>query len=101
MGMRENGELPRGSMAKIAKNLGVAPKRVCRLWVAEKSTRAAGTVQTPDVTIKKGHHEQRMIYSREEVMEQIKGIPLDKRSTVRHAAAELKIPKSTVQRIIK
>ena len=95
--------LPHGSFAKIGAKLGV-PAAAARLWRAAKSTRAAKAIQSPDVVSKKrGNHsikESQTIYSRQEVMQQIKDIPLWKRTTVRNAAKELAIPKSTVQRII-
>ena len=73
LAMREDGVLPRGSMAKIAKNLGVAPKSVSRLWRAAKTSREdpQGAIHTPDVSCKKGHRNQYVVYYREEVMEQI------------------------------
>ena len=101
----DEGVLPHGCFAKIGAKLGIPAKSVARLWRAAVSTRAAGQIQSPDVKSKKesnlGIKDSQTVYNREDVMEQIKSIPLDKRSTVRHAAAELKIPKSTVQRIIK
>ena len=105
LAMVEREGLPHGSFAKIGARLGVPASSVARLWRASKSSREAQQVLSPDVTSKKKGNEQykepQTIYSREEVMEQIKDIPLDKRSTVRHAAAELKIPKSTVQSVRK
>ena len=103
----DHGELPYGSFAKIGAKLGVPANSVARLWRAAKSTREDpnGRIHTPDVASKKkgnnGIKESRTIYSRQEVMQQIKEIPLWKRTTVRNAAKELAIPKSTVQRIIK
>ena len=60
-----------------------------------------GVIHSPDVCSNKGHKQPHLIYNREDVMQQIKEIPLWKRTTVRNAAKELAIPKSTVQRIIK
>ena len=101
LSMRENGHLPRGSYKKIARNLRVSARAVARLWSTAESTRATGIIATPEVKSNKGHKQPHVIYHREEVMEQIKDIPLWKRTTVRNAAKELAIPKSTVQRIIK
>ena len=98
---RVDGVLPRGSYAKIARNLLVSRRAVGRLWKSAHSTRANSVVATPEVKSNKGHHEPNVIYNREDVMQQIKEIPLWKRTTVRNAAKELAIPKSTVQRIIK
>ena len=97
--------LPHGSFAKIGAKLGVPAPSVARLWRAAKSTRAAKAIQSPDVVSKKrgnnGIKEARTIYFRKDVMQQIKEIPLWKRTTVRNAAKELAMPKSTLQRIIK
>ena len=86
------GVLPHGSFAKIGAKLGVPAKSVARLWRAAASTRAAGKIQSPDVISKKqGNHgirDGQTIYSRQDVMQQIKDIPLWKRTTVRNAAKE-------------
>ena len=105
MAMVDEQGLPYGSYAKIGAKLGVPASSVARLWKSASTTRANGRIHTPDVASKKrannGIKDSRTIYSRQEVMEQIKDIPLWKRTTVRNAAKELAIPKSTVQRIIK
>ena len=49
----DNGVLPRGACAIVARKLGFPARRVSRLWGASKSTRANGAIQSPDVASKK------------------------------------------------
>ena len=101
LAMRVNGDLPRGSFAKIARNMSVGAKSVARLWLAAESTRAAEKVASPDCRMKKAApREYRKIYDREQMKEAILAIPLWKRTTVRNLAHELNMPKSTVQDIL-
>ena len=97
----DHGELQRGAYTKIARNLGVEPRSVSRLWRAAESTRAAGKVQTPDCLSKKGHREPHLLYDREMMKEETLTIPHWKRSTVQNLAAELQMPKSTLHGILK
>ena len=101
LAMRVEGDLPWGSYGKIAQNLSVSARSVSRLWKAAESTRAAGSIQTPDVQCNKGHSEVRKVYNRALMKEEILAIPLWKRSTVRNLAHELKMPRSTLQDILK
>ena len=100
---RVDGELPKGTMAKIARNLAVSRFAVGRLWKRAISTRADGKVHTPDVCSKKlgNNRDVHRLYDRELMKAEILAIPLWKRSTVRNLAAELKMPKSTLQDILK
>ena len=97
----EEGEIPHGGMAKIARKLAVSRAAVSRLWRAAKSSRLAKTVLTPDVQSKKkgneAYRKHKLVYDREQMREEILAIPLWKRSTVRNLAHELKMPRSTVQ----
>ena len=105
LSMRENGVLPHGSQAKIARNLSVLRFAVGRLWRAAESSRLDpnGVIHSPDVSSKnKGNNrEMKKVYDREQMKEAILAIPLWKRSTVRNLAAELKMPKSTLHDILK
>ena len=99
--MTVDGVLPRGSYAKIGKNLALAPKSVARTWRLASTTRANGKVHTPDTLSKKGHSDIRKLYDREQMKEETLSIPHWKRSTVRNLAHELKMPKSTLHDIMK
>ena len=101
LGARVEGELPWGSYGKIARNLGVSARSVSRLWSTAESTRAKGTVQTPDTLSHKGHSDVRKLYDREQMKEETLSIAHWKRSTVRNLAHELKMPKSTLHDIMK
>ena len=102
LAMRVNGDLPRGSFAKIARNMSVGAKSVARLWLAAKTTRAVGKVTSPDCRMKKAApRDHRKIYDREVMMEETLAIPHWKRQTVRNLAHELKMPKSTLHDIMK
>ena len=91
LSMRENGVLPHGSQAKIARNLRVSRFAVGRLWRAAESSRLDpnGVVHSPDVSSKKkgNNSEMKKVYDREQMKEAILAIPLWKRSTVRNLAA--------------
>ena len=97
----DHGELQRGAYTKIARNLGVEPRSVSRLWRLASTTRANGKVHTPDTLSRKGHREPHLVYDREQLRQETLTVPLWKRSTVRNLAAELKMPKSTLHDILK
>ena len=101
----QNGEIRHGGFTKIARKLGVSARAVGRLWSNAKSTRATGIIQSPDVCSKKKSNEAyrkpKLVYDREQMKQEILAIPLWKRSTVRNLAHELKMPRSTVQDILK
>ena len=100
-----DGKLQHGSYALVGKKLGVPAKSAARLWRASSTTRATGVIQSPEVVSKKkgndAYRKPKLVYDREMMKEEILTIPLWKRSTVRNLAAELKMPRSTVQDILK
>ena len=99
----DNGILPRGSCAFVARKLGFPARRVSRLWSSAKSTRANLVIATPEVSSKKlgNNKEIKKIYDRELLQEETLAIPHWKRQTVRNLAHELKMPRSTLHDILK
>ena len=103
--LEKDGQLPHGSFAQVGKKLALAPKSIGRLWRAAASTRASCTIQSPEVISKKkgneAYRKPKLVYDRELMKQEILSIPLWKRSTVRNLAHELKMPRSTLQDILK
>ena len=100
-----DGKLQHGSYALVGKKLGVPAKSAARLWRAAATTRSTGAIHSPEVISKKkgneAYRKHKLVYDREQMREEILAIPLWKRSTVRNLAHELKMPRSTLQDILK
>ena len=103
-GALKDGKLPHGELTKIAKIFGVTRVTISNLW--KKGTRANGgrsvaLIRSPNILRSSNVGGRRSKYDIEEVRAHVKSVPLRLRKCVRDLAAQVGLPKSTLQDFIK
>jgi hypothetical protein len=89
--------LAHGAIARCAKNFGVSRPAISKLWRQLKRNITDGVLTISPVK----RQSRPLLYCREELMEQIREIPLHKRRTLRDMAVELGIGKTTLFKILR
>jgi IS30 family transposase len=98
----DNDRLPHGKIQEIADRYEVHASTISRLWRRALQVEAHNY---PDYNIEgiKSRHKnggRRPMYNSDDIVAAIEAIPLEKRRTIRDISNQLKIPKSTIHRIV-
>ena len=83
-----------GAIGRCAKKVGVSAPAISKVWKHMKENFANGILTASPV---KKQRASSLLYSREELSEQISALPHHKRRTLRDMASELGVGKSTLQ----
>ena len=94
-------ELEFGAITKVAKKNRMPVPVVSRIWKEAKKNRMDPNIGAFTRTSNARQSGRKRLYDRQEVANAVAQLPIHKRRTIRKLAKALKVPKSTIQRLVK
>ena len=99
-GMSENGKLPHGALAKVAKQFGCTRANISRIWKQAGTARVDPLIKSPTQLKMSQRTGRPPKYGKDDLRDLVRKVPLQQRKSFRDLSAQIGVPKSSLFNMI-